>query len=252
MIPMRGGYLSAILTRENRIKAMTHHYSYLRHNMDEDFLARLCEKPLPLWTENSNGVLYDIALSIPLDYGQGREGDLCLLFRSDSTVIFILSFTLCPGYAFNVAADHVMYIGRLQGDSRYRESITTSTKNCGDTAPQTLLFTVAQGICLALNIKDMVCTGSRTHYLVEYEEVLDNFTSIYDEFWLSMGARELGDLGYYYTPIPIPQKPLELIKQNHRNRAKKRREQRAAVADQARISFCGLFMKKKSSAAGQP
>jgi hypothetical protein len=96
----------------------------------------------------------------------------------------------------------------------------------------------------------MVCAGSRTPYLVEHGDGLDDFTTIYDEFWLSMGARELGDLGYYYTPIPIPQKPLELIKQHHRNRARKRREHRAAVADQARISFCGLFMKKQRSATG--
>ena len=247
MVPTRGGYLSTRLTREDRIKVMTHHYSYLRHNMDEDFLARLCEKPLPLWTESSNGALYEIVLSIPPGYGQSRESDLCLLFRADSTDIFTLSFTLCPGYAFNVAADHVMYIGRLQGDSPVQGMITTSTKNCRDTAPQTLLFTVAEGICLALSINDMVCAGSRTHYWSSTTDGLDNFTSIYDEFWLSMGARELGDLGYYYTSIPIPQKPLELIRQHHRNRAKKRREHRAAVADQARISFCGLFMKKQRS-----
>jgi uncharacterized protein len=245
LIPLRS-YLSIVLRRKNRIKVMTHHYTYLRDNLDDDFLARICRTPVPLWKEEAKGVSYQIVISVPPSVsGQNREGDLSLLFQADSTSIFTLSFTICPGAPFKLAADDAMYIGRLQGARDRMDLIKTSTKNCRDTSPQVLLLAVAQGIATAMNLKHMVCIAYEGKALAQQDE-LCNVKSIYDEFWVAMGATKLGDHAYH-MPIPTPRKPLESIGQHHRKRAAKRREYRDAAADQSGMTFCGLFMTKRRS-----
>jgi len=203
---------------------------------------------MALWRENTNGVSYQIVLSVsPSDYGQNREGDLSLSFMADSTCIFTLSFTICPGSVFNVDADHVMYIGRLQGGHNMMDLIRTSAKHCQDTSQQVLLLAVAQGICLSLNIRDMVCSSaSGKHSVGRKDEELCNVNSIYDEFWMAMGATKISDYAYH-LPVPMPKKPLKLIERYHRRRAVKRREYRDAATDQAGATFCRLFMNELRS-----
>lgn len=242
-----GKYLSPVLVNINRIKAMTHHYNYLRLNLDEDFLTRIYQKPRALWKEDINGVSYQIVLSVPpTEYHQNREGDLSLIFKTDSTSLFTLSFTICPGSVFNVAADHVMYIGRLQGGRDMMDLIRTSTKSCHDTSQSVLLLAVAQGICLSLNIRTVVCTSASGQSSAGHQDGLCNVNSCYDEFWMAMGATKISDYEYH-MPIPMPIKPLQLIERQHRRRAVKRREYRAAATDQAREAFCRLFMNKRRS-----
>ena len=246
LIPL-SGYLSPLLFRKNRIKAMTHHYNYLRLNLDKDFLTRIYQKPIALWMENTGGVSYQIVLSVsPSDYGQDREGDLSLSFMADSTCIFTLSFTICPGSVFNVDADHVMFVGRLQGGRNMMDLIRTSTKHCHDTSQHVLLLAVAQGICLSLNIRDMICSSSSGQHAVIRNDELCNVNSIYDEFWTAMGATKISDYAYH-MPVPMPKKPLTLIERTHRRRAVKRREYRDAAADQAGATFCRLFMNQRRS-----
>ncbi len=235
LIPLRS-YLSPLLMRKNRILAMTHHYNYLRLNLDKDFLTRICQEPVALWKEETNGVSYQIVLSVPpSDYGEDREGDLTLLFMADAIRIFTLSFTICPGSVLNVNADHVMYIGRLQGGRHVMDLIRTATKHCHGISQQALLLAVAQGISLSLNIKDMVCSGANGKPC--------SVSSIYDEFWMDMGATKISDYTYH-MPVPMQKKPLELIEQCHRRRAVKRREYRDAACDKAGATFCRLFMNE--------
>jgi len=246
LIPLRS-YLSPLLFRKNRIKAMTHHYNYLRLNLDKDFLTRIYQRPMALWKENTNGVSYQIVLSAsPSDYGQDREGDLSLSFMADSTCIFRLAFTICPGSVFNVDADHVMYIGRLQGVRNMMDLIRTSTKHCHDTSQHVLLLAAAQGICLSLNIRDMVCSSACGQHSFGRNDEQCNVNSIYDEFWMAMGATRISDYAYH-MPIPMPNKPLALIERCHRRRAVKRREYRDAATDQAGATFCRLFMNERRS-----
>ncbi len=246
LIPLRS-YLSPLLLRKNRIKAMTHHYNYLRLNLDKDFLTRICQEPEALWKEETGGVSYQIALSVsPSDHGQDREGDLSLSFMANSSCIFTLSFTICPGSVFNVHADHVMYIGRLQGGRHVAELMRATTKHCHDTSQHALLLAVAQGICLSLNIRDMVCSSVCGQHSVGKADTPSIAGSLYDEFWLAMGATRISDYAYH-MPVPMPKKPLELIEQSHRRRAVKRREYRDAATDQAGAAFFRLFMNERGS-----
>jgi uncharacterized protein VirK/YbjX len=245
LIPL-GTYLSTNLLREHRINVMAYHYNYLRRNLVKDFLGRICHKAPALWEDNRNGVLYQIVLSVPPSaFRQNTEGDLSLIFLSDSIGIFTLSFTICPGSLFNLSGNQVMYVGRLQGSSSRMDLIRTSTKDCHDTSQQTLLLAVAQGICLSMNISDMVCSSYKTQVSAGRQDGLCNANSIYDEFWLAFGATRLGE-EVFYLPVPMPHKPLELIKQHHRKRAVNRRKHRDSVVNQARMTFCKLFLDDRS------
>ncbi len=246
LIPLRS-YLSPLLMRKNRILAMTHHYNYLRLNLDKDFLTRICQEPAALWKEETSGASYQIVLSVPpSDCGEDREGDLTLLFMADSICIFTLSFTICPGSVFNVKADHVMYIGRLQGSRHVIDQIRTATKRCHGISQQALLLAVAQGIGLSLDIKDMVCSSASGKYSVDRTDKPSISSQLYDEFWTDMGATKISDYAYH-MPLPIQKKPIGLIEQCHRRRAVKRREYRDTVSDLAGATFCRLFMNERVS-----
>jgi uncharacterized protein VirK/YbjX len=245
LIPV-SSYLSPALRRKERIATMIHHYSFVRRNLDKDFLTRIHHKPMALWQENTNGVSHQIVLSVsPPEYGQDREGDLSLLFMADSIKIFTLSFSICPGSVFNVDADHVICIGRLQGGRDMMDLIRASTKRCQDTAQHTLLLAAVQGICSSLNIKDMVCRSSKGQHS-SGKDGRCHSDSVYDEFWMAMGATKISDY-LFHMPSPIPKKPLELLDQHRRKRAVKRRKYRDAATDQARATFCSLFMKERRS-----
>lgn len=244
LIPLRGSYLSPGLPRRARIRLMTHHYSFIRRNLVGDCLARICRGPSAVWEESRNGTLYRIVLSLPPPSTKEQaEGDICLVFKADSTDVFTLSFTICPGSSFGLAGD-VMYIGRLQGSRQQMDLIRASAKNCNGISQQTLLLAAAEGICLAMGIRWMVCPSSRSQLSVGRQDEFSNGVSIYDQFWLDIGATRLGEENFH-LPVPMPHKPTNQIKRCHRSRAAGRRRYRDSVSDQARATFSARFIDGK-------
>jgi uncharacterized protein len=243
LIPLRRAYLSLTLNREARIRAMTHHYDYVGRNLTEGFLDLVVREPAALWQETRNGTSYRIVLSVPQSLKERIEGDLSLVFQADSTPIFTLTFAICPGNLFGVDDHDVMYIGRLQGRRGMMDLIRASTKNCNDMAQQTLLLAAAEGICLPLNIRGMVCASSISQVSTGRQDGLGNAPSIYDEFWMETGATRIGQ-GLFYLPVPIPHKPKELIKRCHRSRAAYRRKYRASTSDRTAAAFRALFLDR--------
>ena len=137
-----------------------------------------------------------------------------------------------------------MCVSRLQGSRGRMDLIRTSTRDCHNTSPQVLLLAVTQAICLSMNINDMICTASKVQISAGRQDGLCNVKSIYDEFWMALGAtRSVEDA--FHLPIPMHHKPLELIARHHRMRAVRRREYRDSVTDQAITTFCSLFINER-------
>jgi uncharacterized protein VirK/YbjX len=239
LIPLRHNFLSLGLPRRTRIRLMTHHYNYIRSNLSKYFLKRICREMMTLWEENRNNISYRIVLSIPPSIKEQTEGNLTLVFKADLIDVFTLSFTICPGHFFGLT-DSVMYIGRLQGVRDKMDLVKISTKNCKDTAPQTILLAVAEGICLSLGIRNMVCPSSKAQLSLGRQDEPTNRVSIYDQFWIDNGATRLGE-ETFCLPVPMPHKPTNHIKRSHRSRANSRRKYREFVSNIAKTSFCKLF-----------
>lgn len=243
LIPLRGSYLSPGLHRRARIRLMRHHYSFIRRHLAGDCLARICRGPLAVWEEPRNGTVYRIVLALPPSIKEQAEGDICLVFKADATDVFTLAFTICPGRSFGLAGD-VLYIGRLQGARQQMDLIRDSAKKCNGISQQTLLLAAAEGICLAMGIRWMVCPSSRAQLSVGRQDEFSSGVSIYDQFWLDIGATRLGEENFH-LPVPMPHKPTSQIKRCHRSRAAGRRRYRDSVSDQARKIFRELFIDGK-------
>src|SRR5256885_16963064 len=67
-----------------------------------------------------------------------NEGDLSLVFQSDHTDIYTLSFTIGPGGVAGLDADHAMYIGRLQGTAGVRLALNAARKAGAGRSPAAL------------------------------------------------------------------------------------------------------------------
>jgi hypothetical protein len=214
---------------------MTYHYNYLRHNLSAGSLRRICWEMVTLWEENTDNPVCRIVLSLPPSIKEHAEGDMCLIFKANLTDVFTLAFTICHGRFFGLPGDAI-YVGRLQGARNQMDLIRASAKTCSGIAQQTLLLAAAEGICLSLGIRWMVCPNSKAQLSVGRQDEFFSGVSIYDQFWLEIGATRLNEENFY-LPVPMPHKPTKHIKRCHRSRAAKRRNYRNAVSDQARTMF---------------
>lgn len=76
-----------------------------------------------------------------------------------------------------------------------------------------------QGIALACNIKAIVGVSNQEQLS---NTDTNNFFN-YDLFWHSFGADQTKE-NLFILPIPFPEKPIELIKSNHRRRTVHKRQ----------------------------
>src|SRR2546429_8777487 len=89
-----------------------------------------------------------------------NEGDLSLVFQSDHTDIYTLSFTIGPGGVAGLDADHAMYIGRLQGTAGELQLIKETMKDCQGISPAALLLAATGGGATALELGGIVGIGA--------------------------------------------------------------------------------------------
>lgn len=237
-----GTYLARSLSVADRAMILTNHYSYLKRQIAEPSLSSILFGRLRLWEESQQPSLFGIylAFSHPID----REGELSLIFRTDSSDVFTLSFTISPGGVLGVTADHVFLVSRLQGQQGCFEQIRNATKSFGELSPAAMLIAALEGIAQALDIQDVVGVCAQEHVALEETSPTHDFISAYDHFWLSLGARKMND-SFFHIQIPLPEKPIHLIKQHHRSRTLEKRKFKKQIADQV----CQAF---KDHQGGQP
>jgi uncharacterized protein VirK/YbjX len=227
-------YLARGLSRSERAEMLIGHYACLARHLDRSFLARVCDEPLVLWHQEIDGDSFRIRLGFSA--GTHAEGDLSLVFEGNALSLFTLSFTIGPGSVFGLPARPVICVARIQGKGKGFERIRHATKACRDVAPPLLLLAALQGIALALDITDLVGVDAGNQISLEGGEQPAGAPSTYDEFWLAQGAGRI-DRQMFHLPVPLPEKPLALVKQKHRGRVIQRREFRNSVTEQALRRF---------------
>src|SRR5256885_7799558 len=89
-----------------------------------------------------------------------NEGDLSLVFQSDHTDIYTLSFTIGPGDVAGLDADHAIYIGRLQGTAGEVPLIQETAKDCRGILPSALLLRATGGGAPAPPLRGLVRIGA--------------------------------------------------------------------------------------------
>jgi uncharacterized protein VirK/YbjX len=212
-------YISKSLTTDDRLEILKFHYSFLRKNFSPRYLKQLFENGIECFKENSMEDEYTVSLlpSSMLEF----EGSLSLDFKVNGTKIYTLSFTFVPGHVVNIKEHAVIYISRLQRDSKHLEKNSKATKYFNDIVPSAILMRVLEAIATSLNIRTCVGVSAKHQVSLTNEAEYLRFYSIYDEFWLNHGGKFVDN--NYLFPIPFEQKYISEIQQKHRNRALKKR-----------------------------
>jgi uncharacterized protein VirK/YbjX len=97
-----------------------------------------------------------------------------------------------------------------------------------------VLVAILHGIGQALEIEHMA--GVSADGQVWNRGNSTEFVSGYDEFWISLGANPFASK-FFHLPMRSAEKPLQAIKQNHRQRTKVKREFKKEIAEEVCRSF---------------
>ena len=213
-----------------RAKMFVAHYHWLQSQFDQGFLDRIvADGGEVVWERREEGLALGISLHIA--YATEVSGEMVLSFRANGIVIYALYFQVVPGRPFGVNADRIMLVSQLHGMKGQLDLIRRATKALSDVSPNLVLMAAADGFARGLDIEHVLginagmsmCGGDSPKPLL----------CSYDDFWSSIEGKRLPS-GYFHFPVPLPVKPLQLIKRNHRGRVKIRRMFRHQVTQHVR------------------
>lgn len=229
-----GRYLGVALSPRERASILVSHYAFLRGRVNENFFRRVVAGRVELWRQDGPEYGYRICLTYS---GQHHaEGDLSLVFLRDDLVIYTLSFTIGPGGIAGLARGHAMYIGRIQGKGNELQVISNATKDCMDISPAALLLTAAESIAIVLELGHIVGVSADMQVSAVADSRPEGLIHGYDEFWTALGGSRLAR-GMFHLSVPLREKPIKIIKSNHRSRVLRKR----AFKTRTREQICSEF-----------
>lgn len=217
-----------------RADLLSNHYRFLSQRLSSPFLSDLIEGGAVLWKEVVGATTLEIRMMVAFPtYG---EGEMNLYFNVNLEAVYILSFVVVPKHLPGSKVRNSLFVTRLQGTKGRAEEIRLASKSVGDVSPPLVLIAALQGIALGLDLSAVHGINAHAQVSGEGRPLPPDLISAYDEFWESIEGVRLPS-GLYTFPIPLPEKALKRIKQNHRPRVRSRRAFRARVTEQVRAEI---------------
>ena len=228
-------YLVRGFTVAERAACFLYHYKRLHSALPDSLLRRTLREDVAIHeiTEGTNRFVVTMGKSRP----SFLEGELSLHLRVDGEIVYILSFTIVPGWVIKSQAEEILLITRLQGVKGAYPPISYATKTLHEVAPNALLFAALQGIAHAFGIgKIAAVSGVRQSYYSEDDATA--FKEAYDDFFTELGIPKSA-AGFFRVPLPLQEKPLTFIKHGHKIRTREKR----AFKQQIQLACAGFFEK---------
>jgi uncharacterized protein VirK/YbjX len=221
-------YLARGLTTNQRVACFLHHYRRLPDGLPARSLSSVLFKDVTVDEIREGGHRFGVTLGLsrPWDY----EGEMSLNFEVNGQLVFILSFTIVPGWVVQSEFNEVLLISRLQGVKGRFAEIQLATRTLCDVAPPAMLVGALCGLADAYGIEGMA--GINAQMKPEFHLCPGEAAHIhraYDAFFTEIGAT-LAPSGFYLSPIPLPEKPMSLIKKGHKTRTREKRALKRKVA----------------------
>jgi uncharacterized protein VirK/YbjX len=214
------GYLVIGFTLLERPSCFLHHYRRLYTSLPDSLLCQLLQGNITLHEMLEDGQRFSITmgLSTPCD----NEGEMSLNLQVGEKTVFILSFTIVPGWVIKSKAKEILLVTRIQGMKGCYNQIQLATRTLHDIAPSHLLLAALQGIAGAFGIGEMagVCAARQKGGYTE--ERANSIEKAYDAFFTDLGLAP-NAAGFFLGPIPLQEKPLSFIKPGHKLRTKEKR-----------------------------
>jgi uncharacterized protein VirK/YbjX len=228
-------YLVRGFTVAERAACFLYHYKRLLSALPDSLLRRTLREDVAIYEipEGANRVVLTMGMSRP----SFKEGELSLHLQVDEEIVFVLSFTIIPGWVVKSQAEEILLITRLQGVKGTYPPISYATKTLHDVAPDALLFAALQGIANAFGISKIAAvSGARQSYYNEDDAAA--FKEAYDDFFTKLGIPKSA-AGFFRVPLPLQEKPLTFIKHGHKIRTREKR----AFKQQIQLACAGFFEK---------
>ncbi|GAA4029096.1 VirK/YbjX family protein [Hymenobacter glaciei] len=225
-------YASVSFGRKTRLAVIANHYQFLKEQANAAFFPALAQE-IVLWRDCVDSEEFSISLSFPIhvDY----EAELSLHFSMNGTIIQVVSFVIAPGAAVGATAPQVMLFTQVQGLAN-AEQIRRATKLLYESTPATLLVQAAYGLALAWGIE---CAGGVSTEGKAGKWVYRWFD--YDAFWQEFKGEVGSNDCIYLLPVPPPDRPIEEIRRNHRNRTLRKRKYKRELREQVAQYWLATF-----------
>jgi uncharacterized protein VirK/YbjX len=225
---MGSDYLARGFTTLQQAECFMHHYHRLPGLIPQDLLAQvlLSELQIDEICEGNNRFTIKLALSRPWDY----EGELSLNLEVNGRFVFVLSFTIVPGWVVQSDSKEAVLISRIQGVKGCYDDIQLATKVMGDVAPPAILFAALCGFADAFGFDAMAginATMKPEWHLCDGEQ--EHIEQAYDGFFSELGAAK-GSGDFFLSQLPPPEKPMALIKRGHKTRTRAKRALKREIA----------------------
>lgn len=212
-------YIARCLTWEERSACFLYHHRRMHASLPDQILRQILLGDITVHQVVQDNVryLFTVGLSRPCD----KEGELSLNLQIDDEIIFLVSFSIVPGWVVKSAAPEVLFLTRIQGTPGCFPKIKMASAALHDVNLNGLLFAALQGFATAFDINEIAASSARDQTSFS-EDLAAIFERAYDEFYLDLGMSK-SEHGIFFGAIPIEGKPLELVKKNHRSRTKDQR-----------------------------
>jgi uncharacterized protein VirK/YbjX len=237
-------YLAQGLSVAETMASFLHHYKRLHASLPGPLLQRTLCSTITLHEARQDDTPYSITLCFSRAFE--KEGELSLNLLVDGAEVFVMSFTIVPGWVVQSHAADVLLISRLQGIHGYFEQIRRVTKALHDVGPPALLLAALHGLAAALGIGQFaaVCATRQSSYTAELSDL---YIGAYDDFFSGLGLAR-NDSGFFLSPIPHQDKPLSSIKQGHKLRTKQKRAFKRQIAQEV----CQALQREVAAANAEP
>jgi uncharacterized protein len=213
-------YLYKGLSARQRAASFVHHFRFLESHLPNSVLHLQQPLEMTVFERREGDNLYAVRLDLA-PHNSRYEGELRLGLLADEILIYSLQFSIVPGWIVQSKESDAVFVLCIQGSNGHYEEIRSATKAMHEVAPPALLMTALQGIAIAWGIRQMAGICAKSQYSYDFrDEGLS--TQAYDDFFLALGATRTTD-DYLTGPLPLPAKPLELIKNGHKSRTAKKR-----------------------------
>ncbi len=226
-------YLGRSFDYRCRGAIMINHYGFLNNHLPKDFVEKITTSKLVIWEMRQGDKLYTVTTTFFSNHDS--EGDIGLTFNIDGCEISKVSFTIIKGHMVGIDSDNVIMIARVQGTDGKFDLIRQATKELNEVTPHVILVIAIQAIASVLNIESIAGITSKEHI------DSDHIQFGYDELWMSMGGDKINEQ-VFRVPTKPDNKPMAMVKANHRCRTKRKRQFKLDIYDQVIVAFKQKFL----------
>ena len=220
-------YLVRDFSAAQRTACFLHHYKRLHSGMSVILLQQILHRSVTVLEVQKD----DIHVGVTLCYSRPfeKEGELSFNLLVDEEVVYVLSFTIAPGWVVQSDAREVLLISRLQGTNGYYPQIRAATKALHDVGPAALLLAALHGFAKAFDITQMASVSAVRQSTYTEDSSL-SYKRSYDDFFSELNL-ERSPSGFFFSVVPPEDRPMSSIKKGHKIRTREKRQFKRHIAE---------------------